>query len=157
MPTINARRLKKKALAAQLGISRVTLDEYLNRKTPPPPKPDKAGAYSVDDVAHYIEVNGAKAVSTEEMRRLREALLRMDVEERAIQIGIRKGEIIERAKVRPGIEAVMGRLTADLQAKFEQELPSKYGGRTGLQCAELNAAAVDWVLRRMKEGWANVA
>jgi hypothetical protein len=150
-------RLRKKPLAAELSISRVTLDEYLNRPTPPPPKPDKRGTYSVEEVATYIATNGIKAVSTEEMRRLRESLLRMDVEERAIELGVKKGQFIERAKIRPAIENVMGRLTVDLQGIMEDELPPKLVGKNVNEIRQIVASALDRVLTRMKDGWSDIS
>lgn len=148
----NGRRLLKMDLARELGISRVTLDGYLNRKTPPPPKPDDKRRYSVDEVAKYIADNSTKAVSSEEMRKLRERMLSIQVEREHLELETLRGRYIPKGEIEPAIAAFVGQLTEDLRLKFEMELPAKYSGRTVIERQKLNADGIDWVLRRLKSG-----
>jgi hypothetical protein len=47
-------------------------------------------------------------------------------------------------------------LTADMQLKFEQELPAKYEGLDRVARAKLNSDAIDWVMTRFKFGTAPI-
>ena len=58
--------------------------------------------------------------------------------------------------IEPAISGMMQGLTADMRAKLEFELPDKYAGCGAIQCKEMNAAAIDWILRRLKDGAAAV-
>lgn len=146
------RRLRKKELAAELGISRVTLDDYLNRPDPPAPKPDNNQAYSVEDVAAYIAANSTKAAVSPAMRKMREARERIRLEREEMELAELRGQLIDKSMIAPAIAAVMTQLTTDLVDVFENELPTKYNGLSTVQCAELNASGVDRVLTRFKSG-----
>lgn len=145
-------RLTRSAIALRAHIDPGTIKKYLEMEGAP--KPDENRKYSMKDTLAWIERNAPRIANNEEMRTLKESLLRMEVEDRALELGKKKGQLIERAKIRPAIEAVMSKLTPDLQDVFERELPPKYKGRSTIECAELNAHGLDRVLRRMKEGWA---
>lgn len=147
------RRLRKGDLAAELGISRVTLDEYLNRTDPPPPKPDGDGAYSVEDTASYIAVNGVKAVNSAEMRRLKEARERIRVEREELELAELRGRLIDKSKIEPQVALVCTTITTEMQRIFEQELPGKYTARM-VEDREINAAGVDRVIRAIKDALA---
>jgi hypothetical protein len=147
-----ARRLRKTELAKELGISRVTLDEYLNR--PDAPQADDAGAFSVEDTASYIAVNGVKAVNSTEMRRLKEARERIRVEREELELAELRGRLVDKATIEPQIAAVCTLLVTTLQQIFEGELPPKYPGKTVVECREMNAAAIDRVMRQLKAAYA---
>lgn len=147
------RRLAKTALAAELGISRPTLDEYLNRIDPPPPKPDEEGAYSVEDTASYIAVNGVKAVNSAEMRRLKEARERIRVEREELELAELRGRLIDKSKIEPQVAVVCTTITTEMQRIFEQELPGKYTAKM-VEDREINAAGVDRVIRAIKDALA---
>lgn len=149
--------LTRSQIALRAGIDRETVSKYLGLAGAP--KPDARMRFHYKRAMEWIGKTAPRlsAGNNEEMRALRESLLRMDVEERAIELGVKKGQFIERAKIKPAIDAVMGKLTVDLQDVFERELPGKYKGRTSIECVELNAAAVDRVLKRMREGWGAIA
>ena len=144
-----ARRLRKTELAKELGISRVTLDEYLNR--PDAPQPDEAGAYSVEDTASYIAVNGVKAVNSAEMRRLKEARERIRVEREELELAELRGRLINKSQIEPQVAVICSTFVNELQRVFEWELPDKTFGKSVIQIREMNAAGVDRVIRALKE------
>lgn len=148
----NGRRLLKLDLARELGMSRTTLDGYLNLKDPPAPKPDAARRYSVDEVQRFIAENSAKAGTNAEIRTLRETLLRMQVERETIELDELRGRYVRKDEIGPAVAIIAAQLTDDLRLKFETELPPKYDGRTTLERQKLNADGIDWVLRRLKHG-----
>lgn len=145
------RRLGKKDLAQMLGISRPTLDGYLNRMEPPPPVRGKDGTFDVDEVAAYIAANGATPTSSEAIRKLRERLLRTQAEDAEVDLAERRGRLIDKATIEPGIAEIQAWWLAKLQAVFEGEIPRKLEGLTTVQRQALLAGAVDRVFREFKE------
>ncbi len=144
-------RMGKTNLAVELGITRRTLDEYLNRSDPPPPQPDADGEYSVEDTATYIAVNGAKAVTSAEMRRLREARERIRVEREEMELAELRGRLVDKETIEPQIAAACAIFGAALRQIFESEMPAKYQGKSVVDCRILNEQGVDRVMRQLKE------
>jgi hypothetical protein len=149
--------LTRSQIALRSGIDRETVSKYLGMADAP--KPDKKMRFHYKQAMEWIGKTAPRVASgnNEEMRTLREALLRMDVEARALELGVTKGQFIERAKIRPGIENVMGRLTVDLQSVLEEETPPKLVGKNVTEIRQIIAAALDRVLKRVKEGWGQIA
>ncbi len=150
-PQAKAERLHKAGLARALGISRPTLDGYLNRTNPPPPQPNAGKLYDVKEVAEYIAALGTKAITTDEMRKLRETLLRTQAEDAEIDLAVKRGRLIEKAAIEPGVAEIQTWWSAKMQAVFEGELPRKYEGKTTIERQKLNADAVDRLMREFKE------
>lgn len=152
-----ARRLGKKDLAQTLGISRPTLDGYLNRADPPPPVPDGDRLYDLNEVAAYIAANAANPTSTEAIRRLRENLLKTQAEDAAMDLAVKRGRLIDRAAIEPGVAEIQAWWSSKLQAVFEGELPRKYEGKSTIDRQKLNADAIDRLMREFKERMATLA
>lgn len=128
---------------------------YDNLKKPGSPKPDDDGLYDKEEAIAFLKACMARQ-SNEDILRFRAEGLRLDLEERETARKVRLGQLVDRQKIKPQIEQVMEKLTMDLQDVFERELPPKYKGKTVVECAELNAQAVDRVLRAMKSGWGSL-
>ena len=142
------RRLNKKMLAEELGISRPTLDEYLNRATAP--QPDAMGTFSVEETAAYISRHGVRAISSEEMKRIRMTLLRIQAKEAELDLAVKQGELVAIRELEPDFALMCNQLVADLRAKFEFELPARYVGKNAVECEQMNADGIDYVLTRLK-------
>jgi hypothetical protein len=143
-------RLTRTQIGTKSGIDRGTLTKYLSMQGAP--DPDEAGRFDYGAVLRWVQQNSKTAHGSAEIRSLKEQLLRTEAEAKAFDLGVKKGAYVEREKIEPTIAAFMASLTADLQAKFELELPAKYEGKTLAERTELNAAAVDFVLKRLRDG-----
>lgn len=147
-------RLRKIDLARQLGISRVSVDKYLNRDGAP--SPDKHFRYSVEEVAAFIakqknedsKVKGAAHWSAE--------LSRLKCEQLAEQIARERGDFIEKNEAKKVIVPLMTELGEMMQARFVRELPARYKGRDAAECAAMNQKACDDVAERFRRGMAAV-
>lgn len=144
-------RLNRTQLSERLGFDRKTVSKYLAQDGAP--KPDSKMRFSVEEVRKWIEKIAPRIPSnSEEYKNLKLAMLKMDAEEKALDLAERKKELVPKKDIEPTIAAFMSQLTTDLQAKFEHELPPKYEGKTTIEREQLNAAGIDWVLSRLKAG-----
>ncbi len=148
-------KLTRTQISRRTGVGRGTLAQYLGMEGAP--QPDAANKYSLAAVKSWLEANQTKLSNTSEMKTLKEAQLRLELEKSKLEFDVMKNRYALKTEIRPGIEAVMGRLTVDLQAIFEGEIPPKCAGKTTIEIRELMAAGVDRVLTRAKEGWGQIA
>lgn len=148
-------KLTRTQISKRLGMDRGTLAKYLGMEGAP--KPDERNRYSLKAVEAWREANALRIGNTQEMRTIKEAQARLELQKSELEFGIMQNRYVPRTEIRPGIEAVMGRLTVDMTAIFEGEIPPKCAGKTTIEIRELMAAAVDRVLKRMKEGWGQIA
>jgi hypothetical protein len=142
-------RMKKSALARELGVSRVTLDKYLNRNRAP--IPDEEFAYDVEAVAEFIsrptdEVQKNSLASWEMEKR------RLQCEEIAMRLKIQSGKYITKEEAQKTITPLMAELGELLVKEFELVNPSKYKGRDQVECAAINRKSIDLVIGRFKQG-----
>jgi hypothetical protein len=101
----------------------------------------------------WIEKNAARiSAGTEEMKRIKESIVRMEAEDMALDLAEKRGRLVDKKKIEPAIAAFCSQLTEDLRNKFEFELPPKYEGLDRAARGKLNADAIDWVLTRLKNG-----
>lgn len=142
--------LTRTQIAFRAKVDRATVTKYLD--LPGAPEPDDRGRFSYRQTIGWMERNATTSAGSPKMREHREAIARIEAETKAFDLGVKRGEFVERTKIAPAIAAFMAALTADLQAKFERELPAKYEGKTLAERAALNASGVDFVLRRLKNG-----
>ena len=148
---------RKSALATELGISRVTLDAYLSRTEPPPPRPNKANEYSLEEVAAYIggikneagKVKGFTHYKTEKMK--------LECERIALEMKVRRGEFVEQHEIAAQIVPLIAELDAMMEQQFVQVLPSRYKGKSSVECAELNRTAKDLITQRFRTGMKEIA
>lgn len=146
-------RLTRSQIALRSGIDRETVAKYLAMKGAP--EPDQKMRFSYKEALEWIDKSAPRAgagANNEETKKLKNALLRAQVAMAEIELANLSGGSVSREKIVPAVAAFCTQLTQDMQLKFENELPPRYSGRTTIECQEMNAAAVDWVLRRLKEG-----
>lgn len=151
-PNIEPVRLRKTKLAPELGVSRVTLDAYLNRAEPPPPLPDADGAYSVEEVADYIatikgDESKKKGASFWEAEKRR-----LQCEEIALRLKVASGKFLSREEASKTIVPLMAELAELLTKEFELVNPARYKGRDQVECAAINRKSVDLVIGRFRQG-----
>jgi predicted transcriptional regulator len=151
--TAKPKTFTKLALARELKLSRTTVQKYLGQDGAP--KADKEGRYDKAAVADFIAKQGSANVEGSEMRNLRARKLRAETEQLEAELAARRGETITKSEIAPAIAAFNVELTANLRQKFELELPGRYKGKGMVECQQMNAAAIDWILERLKAGqWA---
>jgi hypothetical protein len=153
MSKTDAKKVTKSDLVRVLKLSRTTVQKYLLQDGAP--KPDPKTGYDVAAVRNYIAEHGSGNVEGSEVNQLRAQKQRLEIEEMEDARLLRRGELVKKSQIAPAVAAYNAGLTADLRQKFEIELPGKYKGRGMVECQQMNAEAIDWVLKRLKEGqWA---
>ncbi len=152
------KRMTRTQISAFMPIDFRTLGR--NLALPDAPRPDEHMRWDYEDVRAWclkVKTDGRHAAPTATKgSELREKLLEAELEAKAFDLGVKRGQFIERTQIKPAVTAFNTQLTDDLRAKFEFELPSKYAGKNLIECQQLNVAAIDYVLRRLKEGQAPV-
>lgn len=147
-------RLQKITLASKLGVSRPTLDKYLHMPGAPKPGDDKT--YDVEEVTKWIAANARESSVGEDGKKslndMRVEKLLLECEKLRHEIQVKKGEFISKRGAADIIVPVMEELGALLTQTFEMELPSRYVGRDAVDCAKLNADALDKLIARFKKG-----
>ncbi len=143
--------LTRSQIALRAGIDREGVSRYLGMEGAP--KPNKKMMFHFKTAVEWIKKNAPRlGTSGEEMRSINLTIKRLDAEEKALDLAVKKGEFVEKKTIAPTVAAFMGQLTADLMSEFEQRLAPKYAGKTAIECQQMNAAAIDWVLKRLKAG-----
>lgn len=145
LPTVS-----KAAIARKVGLSRQTVSKYLNSEGAPEPELD--GNYEPMIASYFVGVSHARTMESPAVARMRERKMEIELAQLEREEALARRELIPKKSIRPSIAAVMMRLTTSLRSVFERELPTKYQGRKPIECAELNANAIDRVLRTFKEG-----
>ncbi len=149
-------RLQKVALAKRLGVSRPTLDVYLNQAGAP--KQGRDRAYDVEAVLKWIEAHArevgadAKGKGGPTYNEARTQKMMLEVENLRSEMERKRGDFIAKKEAEATIVPLMAELDALMKQKFELELPSQYVGKTAVECAELNAAARDAINARFRQG-----
>jgi hypothetical protein len=146
------RRLNRTQLAERLRLDRKTVSKYLAMQGAP--RPDKRQRYDVAAAKTFIEANAPKIGGSEELKKIRESMLRMEAEDMALDLEERKGRLVKKSDIEPAIIAFTSALTENLRTKFEFELPPKYEGLDAAARTKLNADGIDWVIRQLKAGTA---
>lgn len=143
--------MTRSEIARRSKLDRETIRKYL--ATEGAPRPNKRQLYNYKAVLAWVEAQSPKlSANSDEMKRIKESLLRMEEEDARIDLNVKRGLYVEKEKILPAIQAFCAQLTVDLRAKFEQELPPKCIGRTAIDVQRMNAEAIDWVLTRLKGG-----
>jgi hypothetical protein len=138
-------------IAMRAKIDRETVTKYLRMEGAP--KPDEMRRFNYREALAWIEKNAPRAAgNSAELNELKKTQLRIKNEIAEIDLKVKRGQFFDKREIEPAILKFNTQLTQDLQAKFELELPTKYAGKTVAEIQQMNAAAVDWVLNRLKEG-----
>lgn len=152
-----APRLRKITLAEKLGVSRPTLDKYLEMDGAPGPDAEKT--YDVEEVLKWVgahaEQSGADITDKEKVPTLnnwRAMKLELECEKLRHLLEVERGDYISKREAAATILPLMTELDALIKQKYELELPSRYVGKDAVECAELNAAARDQINARFRQG-----
>lgn len=143
-------RQSKSSISSALGMPRYKLDKFL--LMPDAPEADRKGFYNFAEVIKWIEL---KKNGGEKLTAMQEAKLRKEVanariaEAEAEQI---EGNLVRKSEVAKVLVPLVVELQQLLRQIFELEFPSRYQGKDQVQCAEINAAGVDRIIKRFKEG-----
>ena len=133
-------------LAAVLGVSRQSLNQWKKRKDAP--KPAANGLHEVAQWREFMkrhDLKGSTAVVDEETA-LRARKLLAEVEERELKVAVRKGQYVSIEEVRLEWTSLVGKATALLRNKFENELPPILSGLDATAIQEECRNAIDEVL-----------
>jgi predicted DNA-binding transcriptional regulator AlpA len=145
--------VKKKDLAARLGITRPTLDSYLNMKGAPRPKRGLHD-YDEEEVAAWVKENaGSEKTSAKvdpQIKDLKARELKLKCERLEVQIKKEKDKYFERDKLGPLLYNLSIHQRNVLQ-KNERDLANIITGITPQQLAVLKEST-DRVCRIMREG-----
>jgi hypothetical protein len=120
------KKQNKTELAGGLGISRTTLDKYL--QMPGAPKGER-GKYDAEKVAKWIKDNAESQSSQSrvdpQIASLRARELKAKCERLEFRLAQDRGEFIAKAKIGPALSNAHLAMRTALQRKFEGELAPK--------------------------------
>jgi transcriptional regulator with XRE-family HTH domain len=141
-------------LAAVLGVSRQSLNQWKKRKDAP--KPAANGLHEVAQWREFMKRHDLKGSTTvvDEETALRARKLLAEVEERELKVAVRKGQYVSIEEVRMEWTSLVGKATALLRNKFENELPPILSGLDATAIQEECRKAIDEVLRTLHQGHA---
>lgn len=140
-------------LATVLGVSRQSLNQWKKRKDAP--KPAANGLHEVAQWREFMkrhDLKGSTAVDEETALRARKLLA--EVEERELKVAVRKGQYVSIEEVRLEWTSLVGKATALLRNKFENELPPILSGLDATAIQEECRKAIDEVLSTLHQGHA---
>jgi hypothetical protein len=133
-------------LAAVLTVSRQAIHAW--KKFEDAPKPAANGLHEVAQWREFMQTRGLKG--GDEAPDLQQALkarkLLAEVEERELRLAVKRGEFISIDQVRADWTNLIGRATALLRRKFENELPPILSGLDATGIQEECRKAIDEVL-----------
>ncbi len=141
-------------LAAVLGVSRQSLNQWKKRKDAP--KPAANGLHEVAQWREFMKRHDLKGSTTvvDEETALRARKLLAEVEERELKVAVRKGQYVSIEEVRLEWTSLVGKATALLRNKFENELPPILSGLDATAIQEECRKAIDEVLSTLHQGHA---
>ncbi len=141
-------------LAAILGITRQSLNNWKKRKDAP--KPSANGMHDVAAWREFMRRNDLKGGEIEQPGDTESSLkarkLLAEVEERELRLGIRRGDYVTVEEVRQAWTEFVAQATSMLRKKFEQELPPILSGLDATGIQEEARRAMDEVLTILHQG-----
>ena len=141
-------------LAAILGITRQSLNNWKKRKDAP--KPAANGMHDVAAWREFMRRNDLKGSEVAEPGDIESSLkarkLLAEVEERELRLGIRRGDYVAVEEVRQAWTEFVAQATSMLRKKFEQELPPILSGLDATGIQEEARRAMDEVLTILHQG-----
>jgi hypothetical protein len=141
-------------LAAILGITRQSLNNWKKRKDAP--KPAANGMHDVAAWREFMRRNDLKGSEVAEPGDIESSLkarkLLAEVEERELRLGIRRGDYVAVEEVRQAWTEFVAQATSMLRKKFEQELPPILSGLDATGIQEEARRAIDEVLTILHQG-----
>ena len=141
-------------LAAILGVTRQSLNNWKKRKDAP--KPAANGLHDVAAWREFMRRNDLKGGEIEKPGDIESSLkarkLLAEVEERELRLGIRRGDYVAIEEVRQAWTEFVAQATSMLRKKFEQELPPILSGLDATGIQEEARRAIDEVLTILHQG-----
>jgi hypothetical protein len=141
-------------LAAILGVTRQSLNNWKKRKDAP--KPAANGLHDVAAWREFMRRNDLKGGEIEKPGDIESSLkarkLLAEVEERELRLGIRRGDYVAIEEVRQAWTEFVAQATSMLRKKFEQELPPILSGLDATGIQEESRRAIDEVLTILHQG-----
>jgi hypothetical protein len=141
-------------LAAILGVTRQSLNNWKKRKDAP--KPAANGLHDVAAWREFMRRNDLKGGEIEQPGDIESSLkarkLLAEVEERELRLGIRRGDYVAIEEVRQAWTEFVAQATSMLRKKFEQELPPILSGLDATGIQEESRRAIDEVLTILHQG-----
>lgn len=149
-------RLKKSALATRLGISRPSLNKYL--RIAGAPAPDGKRAYSVEEMIGWLAQHGSigPAGDSDSIQHWKREEVKLRCKRMQDQMARDRGEYVSKAEASKTIIPLMAELGELMRQKFILELPSRYKGRDMIECQQMNEKAVDDIVKRFRQGAAEL-
>jgi hypothetical protein len=141
-------------LAAILGVTRQSINNWKKRKDAP--KPAANGLHDVAEWREFMRRHDLKGSETTEPGDIESSLkarkLLAEVEERELRLGIKRGDFVAVEEVRQAWTELVAQATSMLRKKFEQELPPILSGLDATGIQEEARRAIDEVLTILHQG-----
>ncbi len=141
-------------LAAILGVTRQSINNWKKRKDAP--KPAANGLHDVAEWREFMRRHDLKGSETTEPGDIESSLkarkLLAEVEERELRLGIKRGDYVAVEEVRQAWTELVAQATSMLRKKFEQELPPILSGLDATGIQEESRRAIDEVLTILHQG-----
>jgi len=141
-------------LAAILGVTRQSINNWKKRKDAP--KPAANGLHDVAQWREFMRRHELKGSETTEPGDIESSLkarkLLAEVEERELRLGIKRGDYVAVEEVRQAWTELVAQATSMLRKKFEQELPPILSGLDATGIQEESRRAIDEVLTILHQG-----
>ena len=141
-------------LAAILGVTRQSLNNWKKRKDAP--KPASNGLHDVAAWREFMRRNDLKGGEIEQPGDIESSLkarkLLAEVEERELRLGIKRGDYVAVEEVRQAWTEFVAQATSMLRKKFEQELPPILSGLDATGIQDEARRAMDEVLTILHQG-----
>ena len=141
-------------LAAILGVTRQSINNWKKRKDAP--KPAANGLHDVAEWREFMRRHDLKGSETTEQGDIESSLkarkLLAEVEERELRLGIKRGDFVAVEEVRQAWTELVAQATSMLRKKFEQELPPILSGLDATGIQEEARRAIDEVLTILHQG-----
>ena len=141
-------------LAAILGVTRQSINNWKKRKDAP--KPAANGLHDVAEWREFMRRHDLKGSETTEPGDIESSLkarkLLAEVEERELRLGIKRGDYVAVEEVRQAWTELVAQATSMLRKKFEQELPPILSGLDATGIQEEARRAIDEVLTILHQG-----
>lgn len=145
-----ARWMLLTSLAKAAGVEERTVRRWL--KEPGAPMANQRGLYPSHKCFDFFASLGrdGKGDSEGAAVKLRRAHAQLALEE--FKVKKEMGAYVEKELIGPTLEALWAEVVKGMRDSFEFELPSKYRGKTAVECQQMNIAAIDAIIARFKQG-----
>ena len=92
-----------------------------------------------------------------QLEQLRVRRLQIEIERAELELARSRGEVFERASIRPVLQMLVSEFQAGLFEKFENELPPRYVGKGQVECSLMNRDACDELIHKWKTAGNRIA